>query len=325
MKNILLFALLIASQFLTAQTNIHFNNNPTTAIGNQSKNDGIIASPYHINISTKILYNAEPDGYYITFTKSFISKSVEEVERMMNQTTDQVIRDIKNINIAPEEVYVDLVALDPIFGINISDSIQTKPMGYKITENLTFKVSSIKVMRTLYQTCLKHDIYDLVSVKAYLLDSQPILDSLNKKSIEILEMKKAFSEDIGWNFEGGKMSFQKSKEVFYPDTRYLKSLVRNNNHSLYQHQLSENTAIEHTRSLSYTQHYTFDYKNADFVFQSDLNNPAIQFYYEMVYSYQKVNQEEEARKKIEREEKQKQKNVLYRLDEEGKLQEVKID
>ncbi len=327
MKNILLILCLLTAQSMLSQTNINSMNNPRPLVDIQSKQDGIKASPYHINITTKILYNAKPDGYYITFTKSFISESVANVEAMMNRTTDQVMAQAKELNIAPEEVHIDLVALDPIFGLNSNsrDSNGTQPIGYKITENISFNVPDIKVMRALYQICLQHDIYDLISVQAYLLDSKPILDSLNKKSIEILEMKKEFSTDIGWEFKGGKMSFQKNKKVFYPNMRYLKSLVRNNNHDIYQHHLSQNTSIEHTRSLQYTQHYTFDYQHADFIFNAGLQTPSIQFFYEVLYSYQKINKEEEERKKLEKEEKQKKTNTLYRIDADGKLQEVKID
>jgi len=257
--------LVIWANHTTAQVNTQLNNpyytpNPTAPTANNQY--GINASPYSITILSRVLYNAKPDGYHVTYTKSFISLSVASVEQTMNAKTEHLIQDVKRLNIAPKEVMIDIIALDPIFSLNLSDSSSNTPIGYKITENITFKISNLPTLRKLSKICLDHEIYDLIKVQAFLNDSSPVLDSLAKKAVEVLDMKKKLSEDIGWKFQGGKISFKKRKQVYYPNERYLKSLAQNA--TLYQHDISQNTSINFNRRLNIDNHYDLNYKNADF-------------------------------------------------------------
>lgn len=322
MKLIILTCLVFMLDFAQAQvnqpfSNPHYNSNQMTGYGIVSPE--INAEDYSITINTKVLYNATPDGYHVTYTKSFISQTVAGVEQLMNTKMDSLIRAVRPIGIARQDVLLDIVALDPIFGLNMRDTIVDQPMGYKITENMTFRINELTNLRQLSKICLDHDIYDLVKVQAYLNNAKPILDSLSLKSVEILELKKQLSEDIGWTFTNGKTSFKETKHVFYPNERYLKSLANNDN--LYQHQLSQNSAVVYNRQLNTNNYYNYNHKHADFVFHANKNTPVIQFYYDIVYQYKKIDPVVEELRKEEKEARKKKKDI-YILDDNGSLKKV---
>lgn len=324
MKLLILSCLVLLLDVAQAQVNQPFSNpyyNSNQMTGYGAVSPEINAEDYTISIAVKVLYNATPDGYHVTYTKSFISQTVAGVEQLMNAKTDSLIRAVRSIGIVQQDVVLDILALDPIFNLNIRDTIIDQPIGYKITENVTFRINQLSNLRRLSKICLDHNIYDLVKVQAYLNNAKPILDSLAQKSVEILELKKQLSEDIGWTFDNGTTNFKESKQVFYPNERYLKSLVNNDN--LYQHQLSQNSAVVYNRQLNTNNHYNYNHKHADFVFHANKNTPVIQFYYDLIYQYKKTDPAVEELKKEEREERKKKKDI-YILDEDGKLKKVDL-
>ncbi|MCP4440689.1 MAG: hypothetical protein GY810_17215 [Aureispira sp.] len=324
MKLIMMSCLALLLSHAQAQINQPFSNpyyNSTQMANYPTVTPEINADDYSITIHTKVLYNATPDGYHVTFSKSFISQTVAGVEHLMNTKTDSLIQSVRAIDISKKDVLMDIVALDPIFDLNIRDTIVDRPIGYKITQNLTFRIRELAKLRRLSKICLDYNIYDLVKVQAYLNNSKPILDSLSQKSVEILEIKKKLSEDIGWTFTKGKTNFKETKHVFYPNERYLKSLASNDN--LYQHQLSQNSAVNYNRQVNINNHYTYNHKHADFVFHAAKSIPVIQFYYELTYWYKKVDPEEEELKKEAKEERKKEKSI-YILDDNGSLKKVEI-
>lgn len=280
--------------------------------------DDITATENSVSIVTKVIYNAVPDGYHVTYTKSFIGKSVEEVELQMNTVVENLIKDLKTIDIAKKDVVIDIIALDPIFNVSINGSNENVPVGYKVTENITFNIKSISTMGLLAKKCLDFGIFDLINAEAYLKDSKPIDDSLHNKAVELLEMKKKLCERIGRDFSGGVATFKKNKEVMYPSERYLSSYASNSN--LYQHHIAENASVKLNRTLEVDNYFNFNLKDADFVFNADKTAPVIQFYYQLDYVYTKKVPESKAAKANE----PVVEKIFYILDKTGNLKKIEM-
>lgn len=291
---------------------------------NSNETTGIVAdaTSNSLSITTTIIYNAIPDGYHITYTKSFISKSVEEVEKQMNAVTDKLVADVKKAGICNENALVDIIALDPVFGLDLSDSIAAKPLGYKITENITFNVRKISQVRDLAKKCLEHDVYDMVSAEAFLHNSTPVYDSLSIKALEFLNKKKKLCTEIGWMFGDGKASFTKNSDVFYPSDRYLKSYI--NNQSIYKNHIAENSSITYSRGVNTDKYFTLNLKDADFVFNAKETNPVIQFRYQITYGYVKRDREKEKEDKEKEKEEQSKQKILFIMDKNGELKKVEM-
>lgn len=276
-----------------------------------------------ITILTDVIYNAIPDGYHVTYTTSFIGKSIEDVDNKMNTKMDQLVEKVKELKLARKDVRLDVVALDPVFDFQRGDS--AAPIGYKVTENITFNIKSNAVMGRLSQICLEFGIYDLINAQAYLLDIQPIYDTLNAKTIQLLNDKKKLCTDAGLSLNSGEPSIVKTKEVYYPSERYLKSYLTNA--TLYKHHLAQNSTLNLERTVDVDNYYDLNLKDADYVYNSGADCPVIQVYFRLVYTHVKVPTEEEIRDKVtkELEEKQaKQQKQIYVVDENGTLKKVEF-
>lgn len=319
MKPTIVFLLTLVATTTNAQL-INKRYNESCNGKNFNNECEISANENSIYINVKVLYNAVPDGYHITFTKSFISNTLPNVELEMNTVIDNLTAKVKELDISKKDIAVDVISLDPIFDFNRNDTSLTMPNGYKITENITFNIKSLSTLRKLAQKCLEFGIYDLINAEAYILDSKIIYDSLSVKAIDILNMKKDFSTKIGWSFTDGKVTFSKLKDVIYPSERYLSSYITNG--SLYKHNVSQNATLSLNREVEVDNYFNWNLKDADFVFHSNETNPVIQFYYQINYTYTKKDTEQEMREKIKEEETKKPENIFYILDKNGSFKKV---
>lgn len=251
-----------------------FYNNPnyytTPLILNKQLPDNeqnyeIYADQYKLTITNRVLYNATPDGYHVTYSKTFFSESEAAIEPKLNQATDELIKAVAPLNISQEDILVDIVAFDPMFNFKMRDTGAIKPDGYKITENITFSIKDIASLRRLTRICAENSTYDMVRVQPFINNSMIILDSIAEKSVEVLNLKKKYSEKVGWKMEGGHVSFKERNDVIYPSERYLMAVAQNQN-PIYQYQISQNGGVAYNRVINSNNSFDYNHKQADFVF-----------------------------------------------------------
>jgi uncharacterized protein YggE len=278
---------------------------------------------HNMTISTEVIYNAVPDGYQLTYTTSFIANSVEKTEELLTQKSDSLVKAVSELGLTRKEVIFDLIALDPIFDFQRTDSIA--PIGYKVTENIVFNVADFSKIPRLAEICIKHGIYDLINAQAYLNDSKPIYAQMNDKLVELVNQKKKLCKDLGANIDNAKVKIARHSDTYYPSERYLKSIIQNP--SFYKHHLSQNSTLSLNRAVDVDNYFDYNLKQVDFVFHPDNTQPVIQFYYRLVTEYVTPDTEAELRKKIEDELKAKEKSKtksIYTVDEHGNLNKVEL-
>jgi hypothetical protein len=222
---------------------------------------------------------------------------------------------LKPFNIQNKDVTIDLISIDPIFDFQKNDSMM--PQSYRITQNLSIDVKSINMIGKITKKCLEFSIYDLINASAYILKTDEIQDSLDLKSVQILNQKKKLCKDVGVELSPGTVQFNNYKDVFYPSEKYLKSYI--NNATYYNHNSQQNSSINLQRKVDVDNYYDFNLKNADYVFNSNNNEPVIQFYTQLTYNFTKTDTEAEMRAKIKKEEEIKPSKEFYMIDKEGKL------
>lgn len=91
------------------------------------------------------------------------------------------------------------------------------------------------------------------------------------------------------------------------------------NASLYQHHLSQNTAIRMNRELEVDNYFNLNLKDADFVFNADKTEPVIQFYHQLEYNYTLPPPSTKAADKKTEAEK-----VFYIIDKNGNMKKVEM-
>jgi hypothetical protein len=312
-------AILALSFYNSHAQELNSTFNKSTEYGTNKKGS-IEVTGNHLNIKTKVIYNATPDGYHITYTYTSISESVDVLEELTYKKIEQLGKDIKKIEMKKKDMMIDVISLDPIFSFKHDTSNTPKPTGYKSTHNVTFNIKDIGMVDNLSRICFKLNIYDIIDITPYINNVTFINDSLSEKSVKILNDKKALAHKIGFIIEDGKPSFQKKRNTLYPSERYLKSYIKNS--SIYKHHISQNASTSYNRKVDVDSYYNLDLRDADFVFNANEVKPVIQFIYEINYGFLKRDRDEEARVKEEKEILEKRKKDIYILDEKGRMKKV---
>ncbi|MFT6746735.1 MAG: hypothetical protein ACJAZ2_001079 [Glaciecola sp.] len=318
MKNTF-FILLIAIGFHATAQKANKSFNESSEWGSNNKHS-IKVNGNYLSIKTKVIYNALPDGYHITYTYSSISKTVESLEELTLDKKKRLTKQIKKLKMKEDDMVIDVIALDPVFNM-YKDTLDTPiPVGFKSTHNVTFNIKDIGQIDDLSRVCITEKIYDIIDVTPYINNVNHIEDSLAKKSVAVLKDKKELAEEIGFAISDGKVNFQKDKNTIYPSERYLKSYIKNS--SMYKHHMSQNSSVAYNRKVDIDSYYNFDLRDADFVFNSKEVKPVIQFIYSINYGFLKRDREEEARVKEEKETKESKKKEIYILDKNGKIRKA---
>ncbi|WP_300660772.1 hypothetical protein [Fluviicola sp.] len=322
MKTILLSIFALCFIHVSGQLdNRNYNDARNSSINGYEIN--INGDAHNMTISTEVIYNAIPDGYQITYTTSFIANSVEKTEELLSRKSDSIAKAVSEIGLSRKDVIFDVIALDPIFDFQRTDSIA--PIGYKVTENIVFNVTDFSRIPRLAEICLKHGIYDLINAQAYLNDSKPVYEKMNDKLVELVNQKKKLCKDLGANIDNAKVKITRHSDTYYPSERYLKSLIQNP--SFYKHHLSQNSTLSLNRAVDVDNYFDYNLKQVDFVFNPNNTQPVIQFYYKLVTEYVTPDTEEEIRKKVEEELKAKEKSktkAIYTIDEKGNLNKIEL-
>src|SRR4051812_21389115 len=103
MKSLITLILFTSAFAANSQVaNKNYNQDRNSKLLN-SENE-IVATENSISIITKVIYNAVPDGYHITYTTSFIGKSIEEVEALMNKKMDSLVKKVRSINLSRKDI-----------------------------------------------------------------------------------------------------------------------------------------------------------------------------------------------------------------------------
>tara|TARA_Y100000589_G_scaffold73927_1_gene67158 strand:- start:10 stop:972 length:963 start_codon:yes stop_codon:yes gene_type:complete len=320
MKQVVYILIIILGLKANAQV-INQSFNHSTEFENNQK-QSISVSGNQLKINTRIIYNALPDGYHITYTQTEISETIEELEEITIKKKNSIVKDLKKHQMKAKDLVVDAIGLDPIFNINPDSNHNKKPSGYKSTHNFTFKITELSMVDQLTKICFNHNIYDLIDIVPFIKKSKHIEDSLSLKAIEVLNSKKNMARNIGFEIQDGKPFFENKKNIIYPSERYIKSYI--NNASLFKHHIAQNATINYNRKVEIDAYYNLDLRDADYVFNAQEVKPVIQFIYEINYGFIKRDREEEARIKAARKSEKEEKKTIFILDKNGKMREVKF-
>jgi uncharacterized protein YggE len=213
MRRFAIIFLGLSSLTLNSQlVNQSFNN--STEFANNQK-QSLSVSGNQLKINSRIIFNALPDGYHITFTQTEISETIEDLEEITIHKKNSIIKAVKKLDIKARDLVVDAIGLDPIFSINPDSIHHNKPSGYKSTHNFTFKIDELARVDQLTKICFEHDIYDLIDIVPFIKNSKHIEDSLSKKAVEVLNAKKQLAKKIGFQIQDGKPFFSKKRKTLF--------------------------------------------------------------------------------------------------------------
>lgn len=185
------------------------HNDFTISTFNQSSNEVII----NINV----LYNAKPSGYMAIFHMNQSGKKISDLDTQVNKKVNKFKEMAKAAGIGPENFYIDMIALVPIFE---QGKRANKPKGFELQKNLHVKYTNANDLDKLFSMAAQCEIYDLIKVE-YLYDfAEKAGKELHAKALQLMQDKMASYKTMGVKLDTAQRSIYESGNVFFPIDKY---------------------------------------------------------------------------------------------------------
>ncbi len=92
-----------------------------------NQKQSISVSGNQLKINSRVIFNAVPNGYHITYTQTEIRETIEDLEKITINKKSSLTKDIKKLDIKAKDFVVDAIGLDPILSINPDPNYHNKP------------------------------------------------------------------------------------------------------------------------------------------------------------------------------------------------------
>jgi len=141
---------------------LNIRNNQSGEIQKQT----IYTTDSTLVITSKILMNKVADAYLISIGLNQEGKTVLGCNTKINSRINNLISDLKEIEIEKEAVYVDFISQTKIYDYTIKgNNTEQVEDGFEIKKNLIIRIDEIEKIDRLLELCALQKIYDVIKVE----------------------------------------------------------------------------------------------------------------------------------------------------------------
>lgn len=168
-------------------------------------------------ININVLYNAKPTGYMAIFHMNQSGKKISDLDTQVNKKVNKFKEMAKAAGIGPENFYIDMIALVPIFE---QGKRANKPKGFELQKNLHVKYTNASDLDKLFSMAAQCEIYDLIKVE-YLFDfAEKAGKEMHAKALQLMQDKMAAYKTMGVRLDTAQRTINESGNVLFPVDKY---------------------------------------------------------------------------------------------------------
>jgi len=165
---------------------------------NKKAQQGTYSDANNTNLTIQVLKNAEPTGYTAIFHMNQAGEKIVELDSKLTKRVRKFITMGKDIGLKPENFYVDMIALVPIFRKEkklFSSAYIEVPKGFEMQKNIHVRYDKPEQLDRLFTIAAQCEIYDLIKVEYHYDSTHFAKNQMRKAAISILnERMKSFKE-----------------------------------------------------------------------------------------------------------------------------------
>lgn len=143
-------------------------------------------------LDANVLMNVKADEYIAIFGISQESATLEEGRQKMDSTVSVFSEDVKRLGVASNDLFVDFVAQNRIYGFEIAgDVAKEKLTGFEVKKNVAVHYRSEAFLDKLLASAARANIYDLIKVDYIVKDVDAIHTRLMENAVQVVQRKAA--------------------------------------------------------------------------------------------------------------------------------------
>ncbi len=143
-------------------------------------------------VEANVLMNVEADEYVAVFGVTHEGETVAECGRKMGATIEEFAGELKSLGIGEEEIFVDFVAQNKIYGFEVTgDLAQEKLVGFELKKNISIQYRDRSLLDKFIVAAARSEIFDLIKVDYIVKDVNGVQDRLMEEAARVIDQKKA--------------------------------------------------------------------------------------------------------------------------------------
>ena len=148
-------------------------------------------------VEAGVLMNVKPDEFVAVFGIAIESKTVSGCNDKMDATVKEFLGNLKTLGAGGDDVFLDFVAQNKIYGYEISGDIaREKLVGFELKKNVVIHYRDRALLDKLVVTAARSEVYDLVKVDTLVNDPGRVKDRLMEEAARVVKHKKALFETL---------------------------------------------------------------------------------------------------------------------------------
>ncbi len=148
-------------------------------------------------IDANVLMNVKADEFVAVFGVTQEGETVAECSRQMDATITQFTNELKTLGLSGDDVFVDFIAQNKIYGYEISGQIaREKLVGFELKKNVSIHYKDKTLLDKLVLAASRSKIFDLIKVDYIVKNPGPIQDRLVEEASRIIKHKASRYETL---------------------------------------------------------------------------------------------------------------------------------
>jgi uncharacterized protein YggE len=173
-------------------------------------------------IEARALMNVKADEYVAILGIAQEGKSVEECSRKMEATIKEFSDALKALKIPAEDLYVDFVAQNKIYGYEVTGDIaQEKLVGFELKKNISIHYQARDLLDRIVVEAARSQIFDLIKVDYLVKDFAGIHDRLMEEAAKMIKKKASRYETLlGIKLQPPVQVYTERYATYFPSEHY---------------------------------------------------------------------------------------------------------
>ena len=248
---------------------------PTTAVLATVETPGADAGMF---IEASVLMNLKADEYVAVFGVLQECASVPECNQKMEATINQFAAELKQLGVGGEDIFVDFVAQNKIYGFQVTGNIAKEYLtGFELKKNVSVHYKNKLLLDKLVIAASKANIFDLIKVDYIVTDTLSAHARLMEIATRIIRQKEAeYEKLLGIKLLPPAQVYAAKPSIYFPTEMY-DSYTAHESEDISDYNDRQRYAIQRARKSRTFFFNALDADGFDTVINPVVIEPVVQF------------------------------------------------
>lgn len=229
-------------------------------------------------LEANVLMNVKADEYVAVFAVAAEGETVAVCSQKLEETLRPFLEEIKTLGIVAEDVYVDFIAQNKIFGYTFeADIAKEKLAGFELKKNVSIHYTDQAMLDKILLAATNAQIYDLVKVDYIVKDLSSVQDKLAEAAARVLDKKKSrYGKLLGIKLVPPMQIYAERSSTHFP-TELYESYTAAESESVDSSFVRQRYTVQQARKSRTFYYNGLDADGFDEVLNPIITEPTVQF------------------------------------------------